>query len=402
MLKVLRTSSPLHLPQNHHFILMRRLLLAGSFVAVTLQVHLAVATDFQRDVVPILREHCFDCHGPDTQESELRLDSMVAAFDGGDSGEAVIVPGDSVRSHLIELVTSEDDERRMPPDAERLTTKEVDVLRAWIDAEEAWQSAGEQLRSRAIDHWSLRPVIRPMVPEMEMTSAGRSSANSEIDAFVKRKLVASGLGFSAPAERRRLIRRLYLVMHGMPPTPQQVRAFVEDERSESWEMLVEEVLASPRYGERLASQWLDLVHFGETHGFETNRERPAAWHYRDWVIEAFNSNKPYNDFVLQQIAGDVVGEGIGTGFLVAGPYDLVKGQDPQLGLVQRQDELADMINTTGTALLGLTTGCARCHNHKFDPITQTDYYSMQAVFAGVNHGDRKVLSEDVRKRARRH
>jgi hypothetical protein len=180
------------------------------------------------------------------------------------------------------------------------------------------------------------------------------------------------------------------VMLGLPPTPEQVADFVHDDSPDAWQNLVEQVLDSPHYGERLARHWLDLIRFGETHGFETNRERPNAWHYRDWVINSLNSDKPYDDFIRQQIAGDAFGEPAGTGFLVAGPHDIVKGRDPNLTLMQRQDELSDMINATSTAFLGMTIGCARCHNHKFDPITQRDFYAVQAVFAGVQHADRKL------------
>ncbi len=338
--------------------------------------------DFTGDVLPLLTDHCIDCHGPDEQESKLRLDSMVSSLSGGESGEPAVVPGNSEMSYLVELVTSEDESLRMPPDGESLSEAEIGVLRAWIDDRDAWRSAGETLRSQTVDHWSLKPLVRPVVESPGSTR--------EIDFFIQQKLEASGLAMSDRAERRRLIRRLFLVMHGVAPTPQRVQSFVDDQRPRAWELLVDEVLASPRYGERLAMHWLDLVRFGETHGFETNRERPHAWRYRDWVISAFNSDKPYDDFVIQQIAGDAVGEDVATGFLVAGPYDLVKGKDPKLGLMQRQDELADMINTTGTTFLGLTLGCARCHNHKFDPITQTDFYSLQAIFAGVNHADRKL------------
>jgi len=179
-------------------------------------------------------------------------------------------------------------------------------------------------------------------------------------------------------------------MHGLPPTPEQVDAFVNDQRANAWPRLVEDVLASPRYGERWAQHWLDLVRFGETNGYETNRERPNAWPYRDYVIAAFQHDKPYDAFVREQIAGDAFGNDVGTGFLVAGSVDIVKSQDVNLTLMQRQDELADIVNTTGTAFLGLTVGCARCHNHKFDPITQKDYYALQAVFAGVQHGERAL------------
>ncbi|MEM7233354.1 MAG: DUF1553 domain-containing protein, partial [Planctomycetota bacterium] len=173
----------------------------------------------------------------------------------------------------------------------------------------------------------------------------------------------------------------------LPPSREEIAFFENDSRPDAYERLVDRALSSPRYGERWARHWLDLIRFGETDGFETNRERPNAWRFRDYVIDAFNSDKPYDVFIREQLAGDSYGEPVGTGFLVAGPVDIVKSPDPSLTLKQRQDELADMINTTGTTFLGLTTGCARCHDHKFDPISQRDYYSMQAVFAGVVFGE---------------
>jgi len=338
--------------------------------------------NFERDVLPILREHCIECHGPDSQESKLRLDSMLAALLGGNSGEPTIVPGDSQRSHLIERITNQDAKLRMPPGESPLAESEIDRLRAWINNEGQWQEVRRTLSKKTTHHWSFQPLIRPSVPA--------SKYSNDIDAFVESKLNDAGLKMAEPVEKRRLIRRLFLVMHGIPPSQDQITAFLEDNRPDAWQRLVDEVLNSSRYGERWASHWLDLVRFGETNGFETNRERNNAYHYRDWVINSFNTDKPYDQFVKQQIVGDAMGEPIGTGFLVAGPNDIVKGQDPLLGLMQRQDELADMVNTTGTAFLGLTTGCARCHNHKFDPISQTDYYAMQAVFAGVEHGEQAL------------
>jgi hypothetical protein len=346
--------------------------------------------EFQRDVLPLLSEHCIDCHGPDEAESMLRLDSPVGALRGGDSGEPVVVPGKSQLSHLISRVTSDDSRHRMPPETDRLTDKQIRVLQSWIDDKTLWTAPAKELATQKIDHWSFQPLRRPNIPD-----ANRASP---IDAFIQARLKNANLAMSSPATRRRLIRRLYLVMHGLPPTPEQVERFVDEQNPNAWERLVDKVLESPKYGERWATFWLDLVRFGETHGFETNRERPNAWHYRDWVINAFNDDKPYNRFIIEQIAGDAVGENAATGYLVAGPYDLVKGQDTQLQLVQRQDELADIINTTGTAFLGLTIGCARCHNHKFDPISQTDFYSLQAVFAGVNHADRALPLSTENKR----
>ena len=238
------------------------------------------------------------------------------------------------------------------------------------------------------DHWAFRPVKRPVI----------IGALNPIDGLIAKKLHANGLVHSKVADRITLVRRLYLIMHGLPPTPEQVQEFIADSAPDAFSRLIEKVLASQRYGERWASHWLDLVRFGETTGFETNRERPNAWHYRDWVIDSLNIDKPYDQFIREQLVGDALGQDIGTGFLVAGPNDIVKGQDPKLGKMQRMNELDDMINATGTTFLGLTTGCARCHDHKFDPISQKDYYSMQAIFAGVSHGDRSLkLSQKIKR-----
>ena len=235
-------------------------------------------------------------------------------------------------------------------------------------------------------HWSLKPVRRPVPPALGQT---QRPANA-VDSFVFAKLAKGGLAPSRLAGRPVLIRRLHLVMLGMHPSPGEVAAFVNDPQPDAWERLVDRVLDDPRLGERWAQHWLDVIRYAETHGFETNRERPNAWPFRDWVVDALNHDLPYDQFVRGQLAGDALGSGTGTGFLVAGPYDLVKSQDINLTLMQRQNELDGMINTTGTTFLGLTLGCARCHDHKFDPVTQRDYYSLQAIFAGVNHAERMI------------
>ena len=342
--------------------------------------------DFTREIEPILRDHCFDCHGADEQEGQLRLDRLAGMRLGGDSGEPAIVPSKPEASYLLKLVRHEEDGKEMPPDGS-LSVLKIRLLERWIaQGAVTPQHYGPPEAEVELTHWSFQP------PEVVEASG--------IDELIQKRLAASGLTLSPRADRRTLIRRLYLVMLGLPPTPDQVQAFVNDDRDDAWPRLVETVLASPHYGQRWATYWLDLVRFGETHGFETNRERPNAWRYRDWVIQAFNHDLPYDKFIRQQIAGDALGTPIGTSFLVAGPYDLVKGKDPKLGQMQRMNELDDMINTTGTAFLGMTTGCARCHNHKFDPITQRDYYAMQAVFAGVKHSDRDLpLSPEAKRTA---
>jgi hypothetical protein len=351
----------------------------------------ALAIVFERDIQPILSEHCLDCHAGEHAESGLDLSSMLEALRGGDSGEPTIVPGNSLASHLIARLTSQNSAEQMPP-ADRLEDVQIDRIRQWIDQASAWRAAQEALAEEQPQHWSFQPLQR--------TRPIHSDVN-RLDGFIRDRLAKDGLELSGVAERRRLIRRLYLVMHGLLPTFDQVQHFVEDESSDAWEQLVEEVLHSPRYGERMATHWLDVVRFGETNGFETNRERPLAFHYRDWVVEAFNDDMPYDRFVMSQIAGDAFGEPRGTGFLVAGPHDIVKGQDALLGLMQRQDELTDIVHATGTTFLGLTTGCARCHNHKFDPVTQSDFYALQAIFAGVEHGDAPLPVDATRQASMR-
>ena len=331
---------------------------------------------FSQQIQPIFQAQCIDCHGPKEQESQFRLDRLATMLSGGNSGEPAVVPGKPGESFLLKLIRHEEPGKEMPP-GESLSKGEIELIERWIaDGAKTPESYGPAKADVDLSHWAFQPVKRTL--------------SGSIDQFVRDKLADNGLTPSPAAERRVLIRRLYLVMLGIPPTPQQVEAFVTDESDDAWQTLVERVLASSHYGERWATYWLDLVRFGETHGFEMNRERPTAWQYRDWVIQSFNDDKPYNEFVRQQIAGDALGADVATGFLVAGPVDQVKGSDPKLRQAQRMNELDDMINTTGTAFLGLTTGCARCHNHKFDPISQRDYYSMQAVFAGVQHGNRAL------------
>ena len=347
--------------------------------------------DFDADVLPILNDRCVDCHSPEDPEAGFRILSRRSLLRGGESGEPAIIPAKSEDSFLIKVVAGLDPHLKMPPEGPRLTGQQIAVLRAWID-QGLKMPEGDTADDARTDHWSFQPVGNPAPPQLSA-----DFATSAIDAFILKKLQEQKLSPSPRADRRTLIRRLFLVMLGLPPTPEQVDEFVNDDTPDAWKNLVEQVLESPHYGERWARHWLDLIRFGETHGFETNRERPNAWHYRDWVINALNSDKPYDDFIRQQIAGDAFGEPIGTGFLVAGPHDIVKGRDPNLTLMQRQDELSDMINATTTAFLGMTIGCARCHNHKFDPITQRDFYAVQAVFAGVQHADQKLPVSSKRK-----
>lgn len=353
---------------------------------------------FADDIRPILARRCFSCHGPEKQESGLRLDRRAAMLRGGELGEPSIVPGDSAASLLVRVVAGIDPDLTMPPEGESLSASEIGRLRAWIDQGASWPSEedGADATVPAADHWSLEPLAAGPIPDTDDVRV-----TNPIDAFLWERLRAAQLDFSPPASPRTFIRRIYLDCLGLPPTPDEVAAFIADDAPDAHQRLVDRVLASPHYGERWARHWLDVVRFGETSGFETNVERPTAYHYRDYVIRAFNEDKPYDQFVLEQLAGDAVGADAATGFLVGGPYDRVKSPDINLTLMQRQDELTDMLNTTGTAFLGLTLGCARCHNHKFDPITQRDYYAIQAAFAGVEHGERPLDSADAQARRQR-
>ncbi len=334
--------------------------------------------NFEKDVRPILEDHCFDCHGEEKQKSGMRLDSATGILRGGESGEPLVVAGRAAESYLFKRITTQTKADVMPPKGERLSAAQVATLRAWIDGGAQMPGIAEARASLKLTttHWSFQPVKRP--------------AGASVDEFVLAKLKENALTLSAAADRAALIRRLFLVMHGMPPSPQIVAEFAKDTRPDAYARLVDSVLASPRFGERWARHWMDVARYADSNGFETNRERKTAYFYRDWLVDSFNADKPYDVFIKEQLAGDALGADAATGFLVAGPHDIVKSPDINLTLAQRQDELADMVNTTGTAFLGITMGCARCHNHKFDPVLQKDYYAMQAVFAGVNHGERAV------------
>ena len=347
------------------------------------------AVDFAADIQPLFARHCSSCHGADQQESNYRLDRKAVAFAGGDLGEKAIIPGKSGESPLLRYVSGEDKNTIMPPKGPRLTAAEVKLIREWIDQGAVWPATAEEDLKLTTKHWSFQPLSAPAVPDLHTAFA----AGNPIDAFILTKLQANKLSPSAPADRVTLIRRLWFDLLGLPPSPEEIVAFVNDADPKAYERLVETALASPRYGERWARHWLDVVRFAESHGFEMNHERPTAWPYRDYVISAFNNDKPYDRFVFEQLAGDTVGADAATGFIVGGAYDQVRSPDPVLSAMQRSDEMADITNTTATTFLGLTVGCARCHNHKFDPILQKDYYSLQAVFAGVQHGERPLPRE---------
>ena len=265
-----------------------------------------------QQAVSILQQHCWKCHGSNKQKGSLRLDSRSEALAGGESGVAIHA-GKSGESPLFERITSEDADVRMPPEGPRLSAEQISVLRSWIDAGAPWPEADEQAEpthDKRRDEWTWQPVRRPAVPAVQDVAAadGRPTkwARTPIDAFILAKLQAAGLSPQPEADRRTLIRRLTFDLHGLPPTPEEVAAFVADADPQAYEKLVDRLLASPRYGERWARHWLDIAHYADTHGFERDQRRDHAWPYRDWVIDAFNNDDPYDEFLRDQIAGDLL------------------------------------------------------------------------------------------------
>ncbi len=347
---------------------------------------LLAEVDYERDVKTLLKMKCWACHGPLKQESGLRVDSGQLLKVGGDSGPAVI-PGRAAESLLLERVSSADELERMPPEGEPLTKKQVDMLKRWVDTG-AKSPTDEMPQSDPRDHWAFQ----------EIRGVNLSSEVHPVDFFVQQKLRESGLNLAPRASPVTLLRRLYLSMHGLLPSAEEVAALEADPAT--FDEAVDRVLKSERYGERFGQYWLDIVRYADTHGFEVNTARPNAWRYRDYVINAFNHDKPYDQFVTEQIAGDVYDEDAATGFLVAAPVLLPGqiGKDAASKRLARQDSLDEMVVGTSATFLGLTLGCARSHDHKFDPLSQQDYYSMQAFFAGVRYGDREIEDENFEER----
>jgi len=357
---------------------------------------------FEEKIRPILADHCYKCHSVKEGKSKggLVLDSRAGWQKGGESGNPALTPGDPDSSPLIEAIRRTDPDAAMPP-KEALEPAQVALLERWVkmgapDPRDE-STAGPAKRSDA-SWWSFRPLIPAAPPEG--VNFPIPWGFNPIDRFIFAKLAEKGLSPNSPADRRTLIRRVYFDVTGLPPTPEEVEQFVGDPDPEAYAKLVDRLLASPHYGERWARHWLDVVRFAESDGFEMNRGRTNAWPYRDYVIRAFNEDKPYNRFILEQLAGDQFGEDAATGYLVAGSWDRVKSQDPVLTANQRADELHDMVSVTGSAFLGLTLGCARCHDHKFDPISQLDYYRVKGIFAGVQHGPRALRPPDADERTR--
>ena len=351
---------------------------------------------FDRDIQPILASKCLKCHGNDHVEAGLKLTDGVSAKQPLESGRQALVPGELQQSELFRRVSSHDPEERMPPDGKPLTEQEIATIGRWITSGADWP-----------EHWSWEPLTLPALPPV--TSQQHTGwSRTPIDRFILQTLTANGLTVSPAADRRTLIRRLFFDLIGLPPTPEQVEQFLLDRAPGAFERIVDRLLASPRYGERWARHWMDVVHYAETHGHDQDRPREHAWPYRDWLIRSFNEDKPYRRFVQEQIAGDAmfpdtVDAILATGFLATGPWDESSLESIQEDTIDRQIaryvDRDDIVTTVMSTFASTSSHCARCHDHKFDPISQGEYYGLQAVFASTDKANREY--EPDRQIARR-
>jgi hypothetical protein len=336
---------------------------------------------FETNVRPVLVEHCLKCHGEKKQWGGLRLDSREVLMRGGDSG-AAIVPGKPKESLLIRAVRHEDEDLKMPKEG-KLTERQIADLVRWVETGAAFpEAAKEAKRTRDPNHWAFQPPADPPVPEIKNR---KSNIENPIDRFILAKIEEAGLSPAPKADKRTLIRRVTFDLSGLPPTPEEIDAFLADDSTEAFARVVDRLLDSPRYGERWGRHWLDVARYADSNGLDENICHGNAWRYRDYVVAAFNSDKPFDRFVIEQLAGDLLPfaneaqqheQLIATGFLSIGPKVLAETDEAKM----RMDMLDEQLDTTGRAFLGLTLGCARCHDHKFDPIDTADYYGLAGIF----------------------
>ena len=395
----------------------RRILcgLAGSSLAILLPCQAPAAPIppeqvqfFEQKIRPLLSAHCYECHSAQAKKVKggLLLDTRKGWESGGDSGQPAVVPGKPDESLLIQAVRHEDKDTAMPPKKPKLPDALIADLVEWVKmgAPDPRESELAEAKRGDKSWWSLQPLTHPQPP----SPAGIPTEwnQNPIDRFIFAKFAEKGLKPGPPADPREFIRRVTYDLTGLPPTPGEMDEFLRDlppfsegelpavtadATEKAVERLVDRLLASPHYGEQWGRHWLDVVRFGESNGFERNFIIDNAWPFRDYVIRSFNDDKPFNQFIVEHLAGDIVGQGhpeteVGVAFLTIGPYDDVGNQDPVAQANIRAATVDDMVTATGSAFLGLTINCARCHNHKFDPIPTEDYYRVKAAFDGVTHG----------------
>jgi len=337
---------------------------------------------FSTEVRPVLEQKCVSCHSGEKPQGNLRLTTRQAVLNGGNSGSAVPL--------IVKAINFQG--RRMPPQG-KISQKEIDTLTKWVEMGLPWATGEHASLEPKVHHgpppvnaetrkfWSFQPVKRPAVPAVK----NKAWVRNPIDAFILAKLEAKGLQPNPPADRAALIRRAYYNLTGLPPTPEEVQAFAADRAPNAWEKVVDRLLASPRYGERWGRHWLDLVRFAESNSYERDGTKPFAWRYRDYVIDAFNNDKPYDQFITEQLAGDELAPRTPERLIATGYYRLgIWDDEPVDPLQALYDDLDDVVATTGQVFLGMTVNCARCHDHKLDPIPTKDYYRLLAFFNGMN------------------
>ena len=352
-----------------------RLTLLLATLAVPVQ---CVAESSFDQVAQIFSEHCVRCHNDANSKGDFSLATSDSLSESG-----MVIGGDEA-SELLNVISGPD--ATMPKEGDRLSDQQVQTVRDWILNGALWPDDHTIREKSKADHswWSLQPLQD-------------FDATQTIDTFIDQELQKNKLVKNEPADKRTLIRRAYYSLTGLPPTPDEISVFVNDQKPDAYERLIDRLLQSPRYGERWGRHWLDVVRFGESNGFERNILINDLWPFRDYVIKSFNDDKPFDQLLREHLAGDVIGAGdpnvaIGSAFLVAGPYDNVGNQDAAQRAQIRANTIDEMIRATSSAFLGLTVGCARCHDHKFDPILQSDYYKLYATFAGTHHGSRQLAS----------
>lgn len=361
--------------------------LAGSALGQTLPLPAARPVDFNKDLATLFAERCFDCHGEKKQESGLRADSRDGLLKGGDNGPS-IVPGKSAESILVQvLADTHEDISAMPKKKERFTEEQIGLVRAWIDQGAAWEGSVAKSISYDTNHWAFKAPARPGVP----VASNKQWPRTPIDNFVLAKLDAEKLKPAPEADRITLLRRLSLDLIGLPPTPEEADAFVADKSSDAYTKQVERLLASPHYGEKWGRFWLDAARYADSDGFEKDKTR-NVWFYRDWVINAFNRDVPYDQFIIEQLAGDLLPEAtqddiVATGFLRNSMINEEGGIDPEQF---RMEAMFDRMDAIGKSVLGLTIQCAQCHDHKFDPISQKEYFELFA-FLNNDHEAQRIV-----------
>ncbi|MGE3316074.1 MAG: DUF1549 domain-containing protein [Planctomycetaceae bacterium] len=342
--------------------------------------------EFATQIQPIFAKRCAGCHGPEKQESDLRLDLGSAAKKGG-AGGAVIVVGKSGESSLLHRITSTEKEEMMPPEGERLSKAEIELIRNWIDQGAGWpdQVDPKAALEAARAHWSFQPPVRKSPPQVK----NNDWVQSPIDAFVLETLEQKNFAPSSEAERRTLIRRLSLDLLGLTPSPEEIAEFENDPAPDAYEKLVDRLLDNPHFGERWGRHWLDLARYADSDGYEKDNFRPHAWRYRDWVIGAINADLPFDQFTTEQIAGDLLPNRTAEQLVATGLHrqTLINTEGGVDQEEFRIKAVVDRVNTTGTVWLGLSVGCAECHSHKYDPISQTEFYQLFAFYNNADEAD---------------